>query len=67
VDANAFIQQVFDDNPSPARAARRRLDEIAELERQYAEADNANDRRRLRREINKLYDSMGGYFKAVRD
>ena len=66
-EANEFIQGVYNDNPSPARSARDTLDQVASLEAEAASADGAQERRNFSARADRLYRSLGGYFRAISD
>jgi antirestriction protein ArdC/DNA polymerase III epsilon subunit-like protein len=66
-NANDFIQQIYDDNPSPARRLKKLIDEINELEAQYDASTDPKERRSLRNKIERRYSSIGEYAAAIND
>lgn len=64
-DTTEFTQNIFNENPSPARRTQQLLDEIADLTAQREAETNPTEKGKLTREINKKITEIGPRYKAM--
>ena len=64
-DANAFIQDIFNENLSPAKQVQKLIDEIADLKARRDAETNSTEKGKLTRQINKKTAEIGMRYKAI--
>lgn len=64
-DANSFIQNIFNENLSPAKQVQKLLDEIVDLKTKRDAEKNRTEKGKLTRETNKKSAEVGMRYKAI--